>query len=114
MFQIILPPAKTGPVTLGLKEQNLLFWVPTLLISLAAKPRLPERLNLGKRSATATPMRAVAAWSWASARRISGRRLNRSEGNPTGPVGGVGGMGPPRARSLARKAGSLPRRTPML
>src|SRR5665811_1432807 len=85
MFQWMRPPAKIGQVTLGPNDQNLLFAkLPSLLTSLAETPKLPVRKNLGNRSAVATPMRAVAAWIWASARRMSGRRRSSSEGRPTG------------------------------
>ena len=46
----------------------------------------------GNRSAVATPMSAVAAWIWASAWRMSGRRRSSSEGTPTGTAGGAAGI----------------------
>jgi hypothetical protein len=38
---------------------------------------------LGKKSARAAPMLALAAFSWCSASMTSGRRSNRAEGSPT-------------------------------
>src|SRR5665811_1174688 len=100
MFQWMRPPAKIGQVTLGPNDQNLLLAkLPSLLTSLAETPKFPVMKNLGNRSAVATPMRAVAAWIWASARRMSGRRRSSSEGRPTGIAGGVGGIGATLARS---------------
>jgi hypothetical protein len=46
----------------------------------AMKPMKPESVSRGKRSAFATPMRAVAAASSRSAARMSGRRLSRGKG----------------------------------
>ena len=53
----------------------------------------------------ATPWRATAACSWASARRMSGRRRARSEGRPTGtmPAGAAGWP-----RRLSSSASSAP------
>ncbi len=62
-------------------EANLLPWVPTS----------PVSEMWGNRSAVATPISAVAAWIWASAWRISGRRRSNSDGTPTGTAGGAAG-----------------------
>src|SRR3546814_8572852 len=47
-------------------------------------PALAVRLMLGKNAARAAPMLALAASRLRSAWRMSGRRCNRSDGNPAG------------------------------
>ncbi|MCY1177583.1 hypothetical protein D9M73_178970 [compost metagenome] len=47
-------------------------------------PALAVRLMLGKNAARAAPMLALAAFSWCSASRMSGRRCSRSDGRPAG------------------------------
>ena len=49
-----------------------------------AVPAEPVRVMVGKNAARAAPMLALAALSWCSASRISGRRCNRSDGSPVG------------------------------
>src|SRR5262245_9268044 len=58
---------------------------------LPATPIEPFSAKRGKKSATAAPMFAVAPWSCASARRMSGRRRRRSDGRPMGTSGGATG-----------------------
>ncbi len=60
----------------------------------------------GNRSAVATPIWAVAAWIWASAWRMSGRRRSSSDGTPTGTAGGPAGMSP-RRRQLGQQGPRL-------
>ncbi len=52
--------------------------------SVLALPARAVRPMLGKNAARAAPMSALAALSWCSAARMSGRRCSRSEGRPTG------------------------------
>ena len=55
-------------------------------ISGLAVPNSAVRLSLGKNSALATPMRALAATSCCSTWRRSGRRSSSADGNPAGTV----------------------------
>src|SRR5579883_404717 len=53
-----------------------------------SKPLAAVREILGKKSARAMPISALAAMRFASASRISGRRSRSSEGSPAGTAGG--------------------------
>src|SRR5437870_7234167 len=55
-----------------------------------AVPSRAVRLSLGKNSALATPIRALALTSCCSAWRRSGRRWRSVDGNPAGTVGTIG------------------------
>src|SRR6266478_6658015 len=88
MFARILPPSNIGQVTVGPKDQRPLLALAKDLSEMLSRPAAPVRLNLGNKSAVATPMFAVAAASCRSACRTSGRRRNNSDGSPGGTVGG--------------------------
>ncbi|MNP14761.1 hypothetical protein D3C76_1070970 [compost metagenome] len=79
-----LPRSKAAQVMLGPSAQALAAEEPICEPRAAVKPRKPLRLTRGNRSAVATPTLAVAAASWRSALRMSGRRRNSSPGSPTG------------------------------
>ena len=59
-------------------------------ISGLAVPNSAVRLSLGKNSALATPMRALAATSCSSTWRRSGRRASSADGSPAGTSGTTG------------------------
>ncbi len=52
-------------------------------------PPWAEIVTVGKKAATATPMRSLCAWTRRSAWATSGRRSSRSLGIPTGTAGGL-------------------------
>ena len=59
----------------------------------------------------AAPMLAVAAWIWASAARMSGRRRRSSAGRAIGTSGGTGGISAAGPSSFRSAAGGWPSRT---
>ena len=71
---------------------------PRVCHSSPRSPNDPVRENRGNRSAIATPIRAVAACSCASARRTSGRRRRSSDGTPTATCCGLCGIGAHRGK----------------
>src|SRR4051812_50124582 len=101
----MLPPAKIGQLMLGPIDQERRPQLRRRSRSALATPREPVRATRGKRSLVATPMLAVAAWSEAAARRMSGRRSSRSEGRPAGVTGGALGVGAARGGAAPRGGG---------
>src|SRR5258707_917653 len=73
--------------------------------------RRPSEYKGGNRSAFASPIRAVAAASCASLRRMSGRLFRRSEGKPTSISDPAEGIGFVFSSSLRSAPGSSPSRT---
>src|ERR1700677_5188913 len=93
MLARICPESKRRHCTVGPTDQKRL---PALNQSerlMLCKPTSPVNENFGKRSATATPMRAVAAANCRSDWRLSGRGWRKLAGRPTGTTGGEAGMG---------------------
>src|SRR5262249_981202 len=111
MFARIFPASKTGQLIVGPMDQNLLPRVNQSLVLTLSRPAMPVRENLGNRSAIAAPTCAVAAASCRSARRMSGRRLSRSEGNPTSTSGGRVGISVSFTTSPQSAPGCNARRT---
>ena len=106
------PASKIRHCTVGPADQNRLpaeNQSPALTLS---KPAVPVRKNFGNKSAVATPISAVAAASWRSARCTSGRRNNNSEGSPTGTTGGAAGMGAGSANSASSAPGGRASKMP--
>src|SRR3989442_3554305 len=68
------------------KRLDQLNSVPALILS---NPARPFNWTVGKNTAFATPMLALAAAIRRSAAEISGRRSSNSEGNPDGLKGGA-------------------------
>src|SRR2546430_596221 len=64
-------------------------------------PSTPVRVIFGKRSALATPIRAVAAWRSCSTWTTSGRRWSSSDGRPGGTAGGSTCSVSERPRAMA-------------
>jgi len=82
--------------------------------SVLTVPNAPVSEIVGKYSDLATPMRALAAMSVCSARRMSGRRSSSSDGTPAGTAGRISasrgkprGMGPGLRPSSTLRAFSV-------
>src|SRR5690349_20789863 len=114
MLARIRPASNNGQLTDGPKDQKLLFQLARLAGLLPDTASDPVNEKRGNRSAVATPMRAVAAWTCASARRMSGRRRNNSDGNPIGTESGTRGTEASFDNSSTNAPGSCPKRTAML
>ena len=71
-------------------------------------PSAPESRKVGKRAAFASPTRAIAATSWRSAARTSGRWRSVSAGMPTATVSGTLGIEPSDASRSCSAAGGWP------
>src|SRR5208337_3540714 len=104
-LDIVAPPWKTGQFTDGPKENERPASVHQFLSRLLCQFTEPVSEKDGKSCATATPIWAVAAWSWASDWRISGRRRSSSDGRPAGIFGGTLGRAPAGDNLSSKAAG---------
>ena len=82
-----------------------------LAASSALRPTEPMSWKRGRRSALATPIRALCAATCRSARSTSGRRRSRSAGIPTAMATGAAGMPLEVPRRSPRSPGGTPSRT---
>ena len=115
MCERIQPASKIRHGTVGLIKTYRLPQSTTLSGEEESNPADAIKANLGKRSAVALPILALATAISRSARRISGRRSINSDGLPTGTCGGTGGNLPTSSRlPIVRRVlwSESPRRAP--
>jgi len=94
------PPWKIGAVRPDARLQIVLEVVNSVAVDRASCPTDAERVIDGYIAAVATPIAALAAWSDASAARMSGRWWTSSDGS-------VSGRSPGSERSARSKSGGV-------
>src|SRR5690349_2942532 len=86
----VRPALNSGPLNMPATAQIVAVPPVSADTSGLAVPNSAVRLSLGKNSALATPIRALALTSRCSASRKSGRRSSSADGKPAGTTGATG------------------------